>query len=234
VRHDRSAAAGRQVGAPVGANADHGSTSWRLVFRDDFDGPTVDPAWWPYDGPGHQGNGVRSPSAFTIENGVLVVTAQMVAGRLVSGGLYHSLGLRYGRFEFRVRTDPDPSGVTSGVVLTWPESDNWPADGENDIYETGTDPARTSFNSFVHYGADDATVSIGHPVPATQWHTMAMDWEPGAIRIYRDGSLTGTITDRTAIPDVAHHLCIQLDPYAPQMTGRARMYVDDVRIYAPT
>ena len=99
VRDDRSAAAGRQVGAPAGATADHGSTSWRLVFRDDFDGPTVDPAWWAYDGPGHQGNGVRSPSAFTIKNGVLVVTAQMVAGRLVSGGLYHSLGLRYGRFD---------------------------------------------------------------------------------------------------------------------------------------
>ena len=41
---------------------------------------------------------------------------------------------------------------------------------------------------------------------------MAMEWEPSVIRIYRDGILAWMVTDRTAIPDVAHHLSISSMP----------------------
>jgi hypothetical protein len=37
---------------------------------------------------------------------------------------------------------------------------------------------------------------------------------PKAIQIYRDGAPVWTRSDRAAIPDVAHHLDIQLDPRA--------------------
>ncbi|QRK10940.1 glycoside hydrolase family 16 protein [Archangium violaceum] len=205
---------------------------WRLVFQDDFLGSAVDTTQWSmYYSPGHGGNGLRRPSAFSVANGLLTVTAQMVDGTLVSGGMSHKSNYKYGRFEFRVRTEPDPSGTTSGVVLTWPQSGNWPSDGENDIYETGTGTSRASFSTFIHYGADNRQYHYRHAVDATQWHTVAMEWEPEALRIFRDGALVWTLTDVNAIPDVAHHLCIQLDAFRTTMGAPVKMYVDWVKIY---
>jgi hypothetical protein len=205
-----------------------------LVFQDDFYGNAVDStAWSLYNSAGHAGNGLRSPSAFSVDGqGHLVITAQNVGGQIVSGGMASRVNQTYGLYEFRVRTDPDPTGTMSGVVLTWPTSGKWPEEGENDIYETGTRAARDPFGSFVHYGQNNSQRYHFHNADAAQWHTMAMDWSPTSIRIYRDGALVWTVTDPNAIPRTPHHLCIQLDAFANrQLKAPVRMYVDWVRIY---
>jgi beta-glucanase (GH16 family) len=205
------------------------------VQSEDFNGSTVDTSKWSVYGPwipGHNGNGIRDGSAVSVANGLLTITARMVNGTLVSGGMSNKLNQTYGRYEFRVRTDPDPSVATNGVVLTWPQSQNWPIDGENNIYETTDDADRIPVKSFVHYGADNKQYWFHHEgVDGTQWHTMAMEWEHDAIRIYRDGILAWTVTDQNAIPDVAHHLSIQLDAFRKSMTGTVRLQVDWVKIY---
>jgi hypothetical protein len=209
-------------------------TTWNLVFEDDFSGSAVDTSQWSiYDGPGNGGNGLRKPSAFSVSGGNLVITAQMVNGNLVSGGMAHKSNFKYGKFEFRVRTEADPSTATSGVVLTWPQSGNWPIDGENDMYETGTGSSRNPFHTYIHYGANNSQHSFTHTADGTQWHIMAMEWSASAIKIYRDNVLVWTLTDTVAIPDVAHHLCIQLDAFKTSMTGTVHMYVDWVKIYQP-
>ena len=102
------------------------------VFSDDFEGTALNTANWsrysaPYDG----GRGLRRPGAISLDGkGNLVITAQMVDGQLVSGGMALVHNYTYGRYEVRVRTDPDPTATMSGVVLTWPQSGNWPQDGE--------------------------------------------------------------------------------------------------------
>jgi hypothetical protein len=210
---------------------------WQLLMSDDFSGTTLDTTKWFVYGPhwpGNGGNGIRDGSAVSVGGGVLTITAQMVDGTLVSGAVGSRLNLTYGLIEFRVRTDPDPSQATSGVVLMWPQSNNWPIDGEDDIYETGTNPTRSYFSSFVHYGSTNQQYWIGQAADATQWHTMAMEWLPDSISFYRDGTLEGTITNPAAITHAAHHLCIQLDAFNPTMTGVVRMQVADVRIYAPS
>jgi hypothetical protein len=58
-----------------------------------------------------------------------------------------------------------------------------------------------------------------------------MEWEANSLRIYRDGVLVWTLTDVNAIPDVAHHLCIQLDAFKTTMGSPVKMYVDWVKIY---
>jgi hypothetical protein len=58
-----------------------------------------------------------------------------------------------------------------------------------------------------------------------------MEWEPNAIRIYRDGALAWTLKDTNAIPDVAHHLTVQLDAFKKSMSGTVRLQVDWVRVY---
>ena len=207
----------------------------RLVFQDDFNGNALNAtAWSAYNSAGHAGNGLRRPSAFTVDGqGHLVVTAQNVDGQIVSGGMANRVNQAYGLYEFRVRTDPDPTGTMSGVVLTWPQSGRWPEDGENDIYETGARPGtRDPFGSFVHFGRSNDQRFHLHDANGAQWHTMAMDWSQYAIKIYRDGALVWTVTDPKAIPHVPHHLCIQLDAFANrQLTAPVRMYVDWVRIY---
>lgn len=212
-----------------------GSSSWRLIMSEGFDGSSVDTTKWRVMGPNWTGNagfGLRDGRAVSIQNGVLTITARMIDGKLVSGGIQSRIEQRYGRYEFRVRTDPDPSQATSAVALTWPQSGNWPIDGENNIYETMTSSDRTPFSSYVHYSSQNRQYWFHHDADGTQWHKMAMEWEPSAIRIYRDGALVWTVTDTYAIPDVAHHLNFQFDAYKNWMTGSPRMQVDDVRIYA--
>jgi beta-glucanase (GH16 family) len=201
-------------------------------MSDDFSGTAVDTSKWTiYSGAGNSGNGLRAASAITEGSGLLTITAKMVNGTLVSGGMMNKLNQTYGRFEVRVRTDADPSLATNGVVLTWPQSGKWPIDGENDIYETMLDGDRNPFKTFIHYGSTNKQYYFLHNADGTQWHTMAMEWEPTAIRMYRDGTLVWTLTDTAAIPDVAHHMAIQLDAFKTSMTGSVRLQVDWIKIY---
>jgi beta-glucanase (GH16 family) len=212
---------------------------WRLVFEDNFDSNAVDRSSWSmYNGPGHGGNGRRDPAAYSVSDGLLVITAQMKdygdgkGPQISSGGMAHRENYLYGRFEFRVRCEADPSGATSGVVLTWPQTEKWPVDGENDIFETLTGPTRTPLHTFIHYGKDNSQHHMKYDVDATQWQEMAMEWYPDAILIYLNGELVWTLTDRAAIPRVPHHICLQLDAFKKQMGDEpVHMYVDWVRIY---
>ena len=217
-----------QVGSGV-------SSKWRLLMTDNFDGSSLDTTKWRVYGPnwrGHNGNGLRDGRAVSVQNGTLTITAQMINGTLVSGGVASRIEQRYGRYEFRARADPDWSEAMSAVVLTWPESNNFPIDGENDIWETlHNNPDRYPLHSFIHYGWDNRQYWFDHYVDGTQWQHMAMEWEPNQIRIYRNGALVWTLTDTNAIPDVAHHLCAQLDAFKTWVSGSPRMQVDDVRIY---
>jgi len=213
-------------------------TNWTLVFQDDFDGTTVNTKdWCLYYCGGHQGNGLRRPSAITTANGVMKITAQMVNGTLISGAMSHLKNYTYGKFEFRVKADADLSGVTSAVVLTWPKTEVWPDDGENDIFETNSssNPNRTYFETNILSGVPLNKWSKGHYIiDAKQWHVVAMEWLAESIKIYIDGELKWTQSDPTLIVDQLHHLCIQLDAFKPTMTGTTSMYIDWVKIYQPT
>ena len=115
----------------------HSDADWELVFEENFDGPEINTDIWNmYDGPGHARHGLRSPKAFSIKDGCLVITAEMIDGRVVSGGMAHKENYLYNtRWEFKARCDEDPTETMSGVVLTWPESNRWPDEGELDIFE---------------------------------------------------------------------------------------------------
>lgn len=221
---------GSSVSQPNNKDVEH---NWKLAFEDDFNGTRVDTVNWQlYNSPGNAGFGLRRPSAFSESNGCLIITAQMIDGKLVSGGMANKTNYTYGKFVFRVRTEKDPSEATSAVVLTWPESGRWPMDGENDMYETGTDSSRNHFNTFIHFGTSPHTqYQFTHDADATQWHTVAMEWEKDYIKIYRDSVLVWNLTDTTAIPHDPMHLCIQLDAFKDTMSGTVHMYVDWVKIY---
>jgi beta-glucanase (GH16 family) len=209
----------------------------RLVFDEEFSGPTLNRTnWSPYFSPGNGGNGLRRPTAFRIDKrGWLVVTATTVDGEVVSGGMALKHDYTYGYYEFRVRTEPDSTGITNAVVLTWPQSGRWPGDGEIDMYEAGiATSGRRTFDSFVHYDSTNKQYAFEHRVDPSQWHVVAMLWAQDRITIYRDGRAVWTLRDQAAIPRVAHHVCVQLDLMRSRTLNRpVRMYVDYVRIWQP-
>jgi hypothetical protein len=215
---------------------------YHLVWQDLFDSGSVPSSstWGMYNSPGNAGYGLRRPSAFSVHDGMVDVTAQMVNGQLVSGGMMATSGQTYGYFEFRVRSDPDPSMATSAVVLTWPKDGVWPQHGENDIYETGPGGSwgswtRDPFGTNIHYATSsgsDTWYHFDNNADGTQWHVMGMEWTPDHIGIYRDGTLVGTVTDPNAIPHVNHNLCIQLDAWSSTMGAATHMYVDWVKVFS--
>jgi beta-glucanase (GH16 family) len=207
---------------------------WNLIFQDDFTDSTLNrSAWSPYTSLGQEGNGLRRPEAFSLIDGNLVVTAAMIDNNLVSGGMAQNINQTFGKYEFRVRVEKDSSDAMSAVVLTWPQSERWPMDGENDIYETGTDGDRHAFYTNIHYGTSANTqFTFVHEADASSWHIMSMEWTSDYIKIYRDSSLVWTLTDKNAIPRVNHHLCIQLDAFKPSISKPVHMFVDWVKIYS--
>ena len=162
------------------------------------------------------GTAARSRSA----DGRLTITARMVNGTLVSGGMSNRLDQTYGFYEFRVRTDADPTRRHAAASSSHGRS---PEDGRSTVRTTSTDdrgrgpqpdqelrPLRRRQQAVLvppHGGGGNR---------GTRWQWSGT---PSAIRIYRDGILAWTLTDTAAIPDVAHHLTIQLDAFKKSMSG---------------
>ena len=239
-------------------------TGWSLVWEDNFDGTAIDTSkWFLYGGTGgtdgHGGNGIRRADAWTVSNGKAIVTAENKVDtrdgitKVRSGGMSHNFDMTYGKYEARVRTDLDPKGVMSGVLLTWPNAscnDNNALCGENDYYETEHKVnSRSPFYSYIHWPDSPATnyqTQFVHNSDATQWHKVIMEWtaEYINVKVYSspDGGPEVLVSDQTLlesqdpnrnnIPDVAHHATIQLDAFTKDLLqGPVKMEVDYIRAY---
>ena len=211
----------------------HSDKKWKLVFEENFDGTQVDrDVWSIYEGPGHNRHGYRKAEAFSVEDGYLVITASMKEGKIVSGGMAHRENyLPDTRFEFRVRCERDTSKTMSGVVLTWPQSNKWPDEGEMDIFETLCQDPRRPVHTFLHFGADNSQVHQKYDVDGTKWQEMALEWFDDVIYVYLNGELVYTVTDKDVIARWPHHICLQLDAFKHYLPGQVKMFVDYVRIY---
>jgi beta-glucanase (GH16 family) len=220
---------------------------WSLIYSDDFAGSDLSSNWEKYgatsDWPGHSGNGLRVGRAVSVANGIATITAKMVNGTLESGAFTMknpAYRLTYGRYETRIRVDPDASQATSAVALLWnvDESAHPWCQGESDFYETGT--SRDDWQTFLHYeigapNCSDATTQAHcqHLSDPTGWHDVALEWEPNRYAVYVDGALDCAVTNPDYIPDWAQRLTFQLDAFKPDMgSSVVRMQMDYARIYA--
>ncbi|NMI01933.1 glycoside hydrolase family 16 protein [Pseudonocardia sp. K10HN5] len=194
---------------------------------DDFDGGTEQ--WSIYDGPGHAGNGRRTPSAVSVTDGVLTITGDSAGN---TAGMAWNPGQKYGRWEGRVRAPAgDPS--YNALLLLWPDAEDFPVGGEIDFMEM-MDHTRQKTDIFIHYGADNSQVNGQVEIDATQWHNWAVEWTPEAITAYVDGEEWYRTTDASIFPPGPMHLCIQLDWFPEGGTPEeSRMEVDWVRQYSP-
>lgn len=226
----------------------------RVVYANDFSSGELGPEWRRYDSVGNQGWGLRRPSAFSVVDApgaaggrCLAIDATMgvgdEAGQVVTGGaklIGHSL--TYGRYTVRVRVDDDPAEVTSGVVILWPSSNEWPAGGEINIVENYANrDTRTPVESRLHWlrpGAeppfdrrDDTFSQVDHMIDGSEWHTYVLDWRPDSVTVSVDGGPPRSLAINGAVvPSWDMDLTVQLDAFDHPGTGRQPVLERDVRM----
>lgn len=230
-----------------------------VTYRYDF--PTVgastalSPEWGVYVAtPGNAGNGARTAAMVNVvseatayDGKCLRITAQNVGGAHHHGGVALNVPMTYGQFTIRVRVSDDASDVTSGVVLLWPVSEDWPKDGEIDWWETfGHRTTRTPTQTYVHRlnpaavppytGADDVTaIAVEHAgVDQSEWHEIVCTWLPDKLAMSIDGGAEVVLTtDPDLIPDWPMTLRLQLDAWSnTPPTVPVTMDVDYVELRA--
>ena len=203
--------------------------TWKLVWSDDFNGPSgsaVDVAKWSFDigGNGWGNNELQTYTSRTanasLERGSLMikvlketltgpdnVTRNYTSARVLTRNTFTQT---YGRFEARIKL-PYGQGIWPAF---WLLGDNiktagWPECGEIDIMENiGREPAVV--HGTIHgpgYSGDSGVTALytlqnGRKF-SDNFHTFAAEWEPNVIRFYVDGRLYKTRTPADLPPGKA-------------------------------
>jgi len=238
---------------------------YHLVWSDEFDGPdgsAPDPAKWNHSVGGNGwGNGEleyysdSTQNAF-LSNGMLVIQArhETVMGRDYTSARLNTIvhgQWKYGRFEIRAKL-PNTQGIWPAFWLLPAEAHygNWPASGEVDIMELiGSQPGRVYGTA--HYGNPHQSTGTYYDLPTGQvfsddFHIFSLEWKPGEIRWYVDGSLYQTVNSWftsgggpfPAPFDQEFYLILNVAvggnwPGSPDSTSifPQSLYVDYVRVY---
>jgi beta-glucanase (GH16 family) len=186
---------------------------WKLVWSDEFDGPdgsAVDATRWSFAaGGGGWGNGeledyTNKLDNASIQGGALAIKAKKEEGkpsrytsaRLTTRGKGDWL---YGRVEVRAKL-PRGQGIWPAIWMMPTDATygTWPASGEIDIMELlGHEPARVY--GTLHYGnphqQQGQHYDLAQGTFADDYHTFALEWEPGEMRWYVDGDRYQTLTE---------------------------------------
>jgi beta-glucanase (GH16 family) len=199
-------AAAPSVPTTSGPAGDPGS--WSLVFDDEFTGSSLDTSKWSV---GWFGSGVTKPvnsyetacydpSHVSEANGELdlTLTAQSAScGQPYDGAAVTTNGhfqFTYGFVEVRAWLAGSGSTVYDWPQI-WLDGQNWPTDGEIDILEGLGGSA-----CYHWHGPPNGTGYGGCPAGsfAGGWHTFGVDWEPGSVTYYYDGTNVGSVTNSTS------------------------------------
>lgn len=202
---------------------------------DDFTDTASLGGWSLYKAHGHDGNGLRVPEAIGVADGVMTITGDLQGN---SGGMAWWPGQTYGRWEVCAKSSVASPNYHS-VVLLWPDSENWPADGEIDFMEI-LDPQRQTVTASLNHRSpkiptapgDDPNFRASIQIDATQWHSWAVEWSPARVAGFVDGMRWFEVTDH--IPQNAMHLCLQLDNFGGDISAGGQQIVDWVRQYPLT
>jgi hypothetical protein len=217
---------------------------WRTVLREDFsqDVPvraftssdygerwSVYPDGWRDT----SGVGTYAPSrVLSVEDGALVFDMQAEGGEYLGAALTaeETYGQRFGRFSVRWRADPVPGyGL---AFLLWPDSEQWPADGEIDFPEGWLDGTITA--TAHHANPEGGKEQFNTGVTMTDWHVTTVEWTPSAVTFHLDGRLVGTST--TDVPQDPMHWVMQAGTNGsgtpPPDDARGRIQIDWLQVDA--
>jgi len=198
------------------ATAQDSGEDWKLVWSDEFDGPTLDFGKWEIEVNAF-GGGNQELQIYTdrkenvrVEDGHLLIEARRdnhgIAGTVredYSGRVRskHRGDCRYGNFETRAKLLTG-QGVWPAIWMM-PTEDvygTWASSGEIDIMEfKGQEP--NAYWGTLHFGKQwpdnkhtSDIIKLEKGNFADDFHVFAIEWEEGVIRWYVDGKLWQTQT----------------------------------------
>lgn len=210
------------------ANTAAQAFNWGNPNREDgFNSPASLNGWSIYDGPGHNGNGWRTPLAVSVADGNLTITGDAHGN---SGGMSWNPGQLHGRWEICARSLPSAETYHS-VALLWPSAEDWPVGGEIDFMEI-SDPARRHVEGFLHYGPENNLEQGSVATDAAQWHSWAVEWTPESITYFLDGNPWWETRNQAALPPRTMHLALQLDNFGGDTSAGGQSQFDWVRQYS--
>jgi beta-glucanase (GH16 family) len=209
---------------------------WHLVFRDEFNGTTLDPRWWrsgmwwdPQGGGTIDTNNEQewySPGNLSVRDGLLNLTAtrqtshhggrtyQYLSGMATTGPTADGtpkFDFRYGYVEARMKL-PKGRGLWPAFwTLNGRPPGRWPP--EIDIMEVLGDDPTVAYQHY-HYGPQNTDEQWGGPTTVTDlssgFHTFGVDWSADAIRWYVDGRQVLAYTARSDITAEPMYLLLNL------------------------
>ena len=181
--------------------------------RSDFsDGLPGD--WHPYGPePGHDKQGIRTPEAITVADGVVTISATQDG---TTGAMSWHPGQRYGRWEACVRSEA-ASGGLNALLLLWPVAEDFPVGGEIDWMEILSDD-RQETDFFLHYGPDNDQDHGSVQHDSTRWSAYALEWTPTTITAYVNGEewYANTDTEKFLLGSREIAGTTQLTVYSPE------------------
>ncbi|WP_285249820.1 glycoside hydrolase family 16 protein [Pseudarthrobacter sp. fls2-241-R2A-168] len=138
----------------------------------------------------------------------------------------------YGRYSVRFKADVLPGFKLAWLL--WPDSKQWPQDGEIDFPEG--DLGKVIYAAWHYVGPDGHHFEVFRPnVPHGGWHTATTEWSPGRIEFFLDGVSIGVAA--RGVPATPMHYIMQTEACltscpAPETSGH--VYVDWVAIWERT
>jgi chitodextrinase len=202
---------------------------------------------YPYSWKDTSGNGTYDPaSGLSVHDGTLDMWLHTLANGehvaeapvpiTVPGSHTYGAGQLYGRFSACFKADA-VSGYKTAWLL-WPNSENWPNDGEIDFPEgslTG------NIEAFMHWqggtsGSSQDAYSTSLP-EAGAWHVVTIEWTPSYVSFVLDGVQIGRSTDPSRIPATPMHWVLQTETQSsviPTTASNGHVLVDWVAAWRPS
>lgn len=137
--------------------------------------------------PGHAGNGRRCVYT-NYCNGEFLRQTGYPNGD--SAGISHKLGQKYGRWEIRARIldGPGSGRPYHPVLITWPDSNQWPSGAEYDFLEVNVgDTAASAFLHFPNHQPRRQEYASRPNVDLSIWHNYGFEWAPTHLKGFIDG-----------------------------------------------
>lgn len=209
-----------------------------VLDGDEFDyigAPRAD-RWAMYDGPGHAGNGRRTPAAFSVDGDMLHNHGD-AAGNTGGMAFRSGAGSTTYRAEARMRvynTDAGSGSQYHPVLIHWPDSDDWPRGGEDDWAETDVGSGR--MECFIHHpnqGSGSAQHTASKQLDITQWHNYAIERTAQKVTGWIDGVqwFSFTVAETNGPPPGPMHPTVQLDNFGGSVHQPANQDLAWFRIY---
>jgi beta-glucanase (GH16 family) len=221
--------------------------TWTLAWRDEFDGTTLDASKWNAMRRRDSYNNEKQfylPENVVVENGLLRLVSKRESiteggvTRAFTSGLVNTLdkfSQLYGRFVVRARL-PRTRGIWPAHWML-PADNTWPP--EIDIMEL-LGHAPTTVYMTNHWGVYPAVQRNGGqytgPDFSQDFHTFALEWEPGVLRWFVDE--IQRFTSESGVPNKPFYLILNTAvggdwPGDPDETTVFPQYhdIDWVRVY---